>query len=161
VGPTRLLPADRLLKFGAPRLPLHVIQRCLCKQCCSISLMTTYCTEIRSMKTLEAHALYFLRFFCETDCGRYNALSTCYATLLPKSNFASTPCVCVRACVRACALLTNDCLVHTGRSQVAVLDNSAASKVAVLRGLSTMFWQTQLFFSLIWPGVTTDNPGVL
>ena len=83
----------------APRLPLHVIQRCLCKQRCSISLMTTYCTEIRSMKTLEAHALYFLRFFCETDCGRYNALSTCYATLLPKSNFASTPCVCMRACV--------------------------------------------------------------
>ena len=69
--------------------------------------------------------------------------------------------VCVRACVHVCALPTNDCLVHTGRSQVAVLDNSAASKVAVLRGLSTMFWQTQLFFSLIWPGVTTDNPGVL
>ncbi len=69
--------------------------------------------------------------------------------------------VCVRACVHVCALPTNDCLVHTGRSQVAVLDNSAASKVAVLSGLSTMFWQMQLFLSLTWPGVTTDNPGVL
>jgi len=56
-------------------------------------------------KTIEARALHFLRFFCETDCGRYTALSTCYATLLPKSNFASTPCV--RACMRACVCSAN------------------------------------------------------